>query len=98
MILARPMALAGLWLAAGLSSVSAQGLGIDAGPMPVITDTPEYCWHLAREVAQAQLTVQFTPPRVRVLATEGQRMCDTAMVRGGIMRLRRALMLLRNEQ
>ena len=98
MILARPMTLAALWLSAGLSSATADELGIDPGPMPVITDTPEYCLHLAQEVAAAQQMAPSTPPRVRVLASQGQRMCDTGMVRGGIRRLRSALILLRNEQ
>jgi hypothetical protein len=98
MTLARPMTLAGLCLGAGLCSASADGLGIDPGAMPVITDTPEYCWHLAREVAAAQQMARGAPPRVRVLASEGQHMCDAGMVRGGIRRLRSALMLLRNEQ
>lgn len=97
-MLARPITLAGLWLGVGLSSATADGLGIDPGPMPVITDTPEYCWRLAREVAAAQQMAPNTPPRVRVLATEGRRMCDAGMVRGGIRRLRSALILLRNEQ
>jgi len=92
------MTLAGLWLGAGMSSATADGLDLDPGPVPVITDTPEYCWHLAHEVAAAQQMAPSTPARVRILAAEGQRMCGTAMVRGGIQRLRRALILLHNEQ
>jgi hypothetical protein len=97
MISARSMTLAGMWLGAGLSSATADGVYTEPGPMPVITDTPEYCWHLAAEVAEARRTAPTTPPPVRVLAAEGRRMCDNGMVRGGILRLRRALLLLRNE-
>jgi hypothetical protein len=35
---------------------------------------------------------------VGLLAMEGQRMCDRGLVRGGILRLRRALLLLRTGQ
>jgi len=92
------MALAGLWLGAGLSSAAADGASKEPGPMQVTTDTPQYCWQLAAEVAATRRAVPAAPPGVRVLADEGQRMCGNGMVRGGILRLRRALMLLRNEQ
>ena len=94
---ARSMALASMWLGAGLSSALAEGGANEPGPMQVITDTPEYCWHLAAEVAQARLAAPTTPPGVRLLADEGERMCDTGAVRGGILRLRRALLLLKKE-
>ena len=66
--------------------------------MQVTTDTPEYCLQLAAEVAEARRAAPATPPRVGLLAQEGERMCGNGMVRGGILRLRRALLLLRNEQ
>ena len=34
------------------------------------------------------------PQEVMALSTEGQRMCDQGLTRGGILRLRRALMLM----
>ncbi len=34
------------------------------------------------------------PQEVMVLSSEGQRMCDQGLTRGGILRLRRALVLL----
>ena len=54
------------------------------------TDTPVYCAQLARQVADRHslsLDVQ------RLLA-EGREMCENGEVRGGIRRLRRALVLL----
>ena len=54
------------------------------------TDTPAYCAQLVRQVAErhsASLDVQ------RLLA-EGREMCENGEVRGGIRRLRRALVLL----
>jgi hypothetical protein len=97
MMNARAMTLAGMWFGAGLSSALADGGYNEPGPMQVITDTPEYCWHLAAEVAAARQAAATTPPVVRLLADEGERMCDSGMVRGGILRLRRALLLLRKE-
>jgi len=91
------MALAGLWLGAGLSPAAADGGSGEPRPMQVTTDTAQYCMQLAAEVAQARRAVATSPPGVRVLADEGQRMCGNGMVRGGILRLRRALLLLRNE-
>ena len=66
--------------------------------MRITTDTPEYCWHLANEVAATPREFRQLPPDVRVLAVEGQRMCDHGLIRGGIMRLRRALLMLRAGQ
>jgi len=97
MTFVRSVAPAALWLVLGLLPASGQGLPVDSDRMRVMSDTPEYCWHLAAEVAEARRAAPSTPPPVRVLADEGQRMCDSGMVRGGILRLRRALMLLRNE-
>jgi len=94
---ARTMTLAGLWLGAGLASAGADEGPREPGPMQVTSDTPEYCWQLAAEVAEARRAAPSPPPRVRVLTSEGQRMCGNGMVRGGILRLRRALLLLRSE-
>jgi hypothetical protein len=91
------MTLAGFWLGAGLASAAADGAPREPGPMQVTTDTPAYCWQLAAEVAEARRAVPAAPPGVRVLVNEGQRMCGNGMVRGGILRLRRALLLLRSE-
>jgi hypothetical protein len=91
------MALAGLWLGAGLSSAVADGGSGEPRPMQVTSDTQQYCSQLAAEVAEARRTAPAPPPSVRVLADEGQRMCGAGMIRGGILRLRRALLLLRTE-
>jgi hypothetical protein len=81
-----------------------------SGPVRVTTDTPEYCWSLARRVDRERLARQ--PPAaapgspdaapattalaeaVSLLSLEGQRMCDQGLVVGGIARLRRAWTLL----
>lgn len=73
------------------SPVAGQGT-----PAQVTTDTPQYCLHLLDEVS-AQVRISAAPPldAVTRLSSEGQRMCDQGQTRGGIMRLRRALVLLR---
>jgi hypothetical protein len=98
MTFVRSVAPAALWLFLGLLPASGQGLPAESDRMRVMSDTPEYCWHLANEVAAAQRETRNLPPDVRFLAVEGQRMCDRGLIRGGILRLRRALLLLRAGQ
>jgi hypothetical protein len=64
-------------------------------PQRVISDTPEYCLQLLDRVSELVRIASAPPPEeVNLLSTEGQRMCDQGQTRGGIVRLRRALMLL----
>ncbi len=69
-----------------------------AGPMRVTTDTLEYCDDLAGRVAAERQHHPEPQPEAEVLAQEGQHMCDTGLIRGGLVRLRRALLLLRAEK
>jgi hypothetical protein len=66
-----------------------------ATPAQVTTDTPQYCLQLLDEVSELVRVRTNPPEEVSNLSTEGQRMCDQGQTRGGIMRLRRALILLR---
>ena len=64
-------------------------------PMQVTSDTPEYCQQLLVRVSDLQRLASAPLPREVVdLTSEGQRMCDHGQTRGGIMRLRSALMLM----
>ncbi len=54
------------------------------------TDTPAYCTQLARQVADRHSQVLD----VQRLLGEGREMCERGQIRGGIRRLRRALVLL----
>ena len=64
-------------------------------PQQVISDTPQYCLHLLDRVSELVRVAGSPPPQeVTFLSSEGQRMCDQGQTRGGIMRLRRALMLM----
>jgi hypothetical protein len=69
-----------------------------AGPAWVTTDTPEYCQTLAERVARAELARPNAPRQVEELAQEGHQMCSTGRIRGGLVRLRRALLMLRTEK
>ena len=66
-----------------------------AVPPQVTTDTPQYCLQLLDQVSEEVRVSAHPPQEVSNLSTEGQRMCDQGQTRGGIMRLRRALVLLR---
>jgi hypothetical protein len=64
-------------------------------PAQVTSDTPQYCLHLLDQVSEMVRVADAPPPQeVMVLSSEGQRMCDQGLTRGGILRLRRALMLM----
>ena len=63
--------------------------------MVVTTDTPEYCLHLLDRVSELVRIATLPVPReVTDLTTEGHRMCAHGQTRGGIMRLRSALMIM----
>jgi len=79
------------------------GLGLAVMPSPVAgqpepdqvtTDTPQYCLQLLDRVSELVRIRANPPEEVTTLSTQGQRMCDQGKTRGGIMRLRRALVLL----
>ncbi len=64
-------------------------------PLEVTSDTPEYCLRLlARLNDLVHISPAPPPPEVIRLSTDGQRMCDQGQTRGGILRLRRAWLLL----
>jgi hypothetical protein len=87
----RPLGL-GLLLASGVVVSSAGG---GSPPSVVTTDTPEYCQRLVDRISQ-EIQVASVPPPTEVasLSSEGKRMCNDGLTRGGILRLRRALLIL----
>jgi hypothetical protein len=93
-------------LVAGLLAWS--GLGVTAFAQPVETDTPvtrvtsdspEFCAQLADMLRQDVRTHQPAPvpDEVRMLGREGRKMCREGHIRPGILRIRRALLILRGE-
>ena len=81
---------ASAWLRWAQAAGSAQST-----PLEVTSDTPEYCLRLlARLNDLVHISPAPPPPEVIRLSTDGQRMCDQGQTRGGILRLRRAWLLL----
>jgi len=68
------------------------------GPVRVTTDTPEFCETLAERIARAEQGRPNAPHQVEELAEEGHQMCASGLIRGGLVRLRRALLMLRSEK
>ena len=96
--LPRRRLVAGLPVWFGLAVVAhAQPTGTDAPATRVTSDSPEFCAQLAdmlrREVHAHQPTP--VPEEVRMLQQEGTKMCREGHVRPGILRIRRALLILR---
>ncbi|HUA77514.1 MAG TPA: hypothetical protein VMA86_07560 [Acetobacteraceae bacterium] len=66
-----------------------------SAPTPLLTDTPQYCAELSDEVEEdRQALVSPAPAEIEQLAEEGRQLCALGQVRGGIVRLRRAIVLL----
>jgi hypothetical protein len=92
--------LVGLTAAVGLAVVMlAAPVAGQSSPQLVTSDTPQYCLQLLDQVsAMVRLASAPPPQEVSLLSSEGQRMCDQGQTRGGIVRLRRALMLLAKQE
>lgn len=66
-------------------------------PMEVTSDTPAFCQKLAEQVRHLEQLAVTKPSReVAYLQDEGTRMCDHGQTRGGIMRLRQAILLMKH--
>jgi hypothetical protein len=62
----------------------------------VTSDSPEYCDVLMGRITGLARAAAMPPPTdAAVLSEEGERMCVHGQTRGGILRLRRALMIMR---
>ena len=60
-----------------------------AEPMPLTTDTVEYCYRLAAQIENSDSKTD----EMRRLVSEGLRMCSNGHVIGGLVRLRRAFVI-----
>jgi hypothetical protein len=64
-------------------------------PFEITTDTREYCLHLLDRVSDlVRLSAEPIPPEVTSLSAEGEQLCDHGQPKGGILRLRRALLMM----
>jgi hypothetical protein len=80
-----------------LTTLSVAGLEADtqAPPVEVTTDTPAYCQRLSDQVGERMRELKTPPPAEVVrLSGEGERLCDEGQTRGGILRQRRAWLLI----
>ena len=83
-------------LACGLNAPLAQpGPPHSYSPPGMTTDGRDYCDHLVGEFAHEQRVRPVASSNAQMLAEEGRDMCARGHLRGGIERLRRALVLLR---
>jgi hypothetical protein len=96
---ARITGFAGATICLGLCAVLfGAAPAVSQQPQRVISDTPEYCLQLLDRVSELVHIAMAPPPQeVTFLSTEGQRMCNQGQTRGGILRLRRALMLMTHQ-
>ena len=72
----------------------------DVPPARVTSDSPAFCTQLAGQIRQEARTHQPAPvpEEVWTLRQEGTKMCGEGHLRPGILRLRRALQILRGEE
>jgi hypothetical protein len=82
---------------ASLAFAPSMPSGAQSSALEVTSDTPEYCLRLLDRLSDL-VHASPTPPPAAVtnLSTDGQRMCDQGQTRAGIVRLRRAWMLMTN--
>lgn len=68
---------------------------VNSGVPKVTSHSVEYCDMLAARINALVFGARMAPPSdVIELSAEGQRMCAQGQVRGGVMRLRKALMVM----
>ena len=84
---------AALLLLAAQPLTIARCLADEPQSFALTSDTPAYCVQLARQIADRHSAVLD----VQRLLAEGRDMCDRGQIRGGIRRLRHALILLHHK-
>ena len=89
--------LAGVLALAVEARAQAQSPRAGAEVLRVITHTQEYCNQLSAYVDELRRQTVVASEEARHLAQEGDRMCLQGQIRPGIIRLRRAMMLLRGQ-
>ena len=83
-------------LAAGVVACRSEArANAPAEPVRVITHTRQYCEELSARAAVLRQNAPAAPAEAQLLAAEGDRLCGQGQIRPGIIRLRRAIMLLR---
>lgn len=97
--LPRRRMIAGLpvWFGLGMAA-QAQSTQTDVPADRVTSDSPEFCAQLADQLHDDVRARKPgpVPEEVRTLGQEGRKMCSEGRVRPGILRLRRALQILKD--
>jgi hypothetical protein len=98
LIQARLVGSAGLAISLGLGLTAALQAALQAAAQPdameVTSDTPAYCLRLLDRVSNLVHASPAPLPDVTRLSNEGRHLCGQGHIRGGILRLRRAWLLL----
>ncbi len=96
--LARTTGVAGITAGVGLVLLTGVHGVIRSPPFVVTTDTQRYCRQLLERVTElVRMSAAPVPTEVASLSVEGRQLCDEGQVRGGVIRLRRAVMVMTNE-
>lgn len=93
--LIRATGLAGLAAGLGIALIAAVPVIGQPPPAIVTTDTASYCRELSDKLTEL-VRIAPRPPEDEVLdmGSEGRHLCDEGQVRGGILRLRRGVMVM----
>jgi hypothetical protein len=86
--------LAAVLLASGLSTGMLPSAAGQAPPEKVTSDTLTYCLQLASRLDQLKSSSVNPSEEINHLSVAGKDMCEHGSVRGGILRLRSAIVLL----
>jgi hypothetical protein len=89
-ILGLAVMLAGLGLGSGMFS----SIAGESTPETVTSDTLTYCRQLALQIDQLKSASSNPPQTVNELYVAGKDMCESGSIRGGILRLRSAIVML----
>jgi hypothetical protein len=96
----------GRWLPGGSAAMLLAGAtawcplawaGAQSEPVNVITNTRAYCNELSARAGELRRHIDAPSEEALLIAAEGDRLCAQGQIRPGIMRLRRAIMLLREQ-
>jgi hypothetical protein len=90
----RILGLAGVLVALGVGSGMFSSVAGESTPEMVTSDTLTYCRHLALQLDQLKSASSNPPQTVNDLYVAGKDMCESGSIRGGILRLRSAIVML----
>jgi hypothetical protein len=96
--LMRTSGIAALLFGLGAVAGAQEGAVGNGPPERITTDTLVYCRQLAARLEALTAIGMHVPTRVSDLSSVGKEMCDHGLTRGGILRLRSAIVLMMNQE